>query len=482
MAATQASDASPAPRKKFQFPTAFTILFILIALVAIATHIVPAGQYATEFSEALGRDVPVPGTYERVEGAPQGFIDVLMAPIAGLYNPETYEANAIDVAVFVLIIGGFLGVVAKTGAIDAGIARTTAALRGREKWLIPILMALFAAGGTIYGMAEETMAFYLLVLPVVIAAGYDALTGVAIIMLGAAVGTLGSTVNPFATVIASDAAGIAFTEGIVWRVVLLVVGWLICVLYVMRYAERVRKDPSKSLVAELRESNRAHFLGGKEASGPVTFTLTHKIVLIVFGLSFAVMIWGVSSRGWWMAEMSALFLLAAIVVKFIARMREPDFIETFISGAKDLLGVALIIGVARGVVVVMNAGMITDTILYWSEQAVAGLSSVVFINVMYWIEVGLSFLVPSSSGLAVLSMPIMAPLADFSGVDRAAVVTAFQSANGLVNFVNPTFAVVMGGLALGRVPYQRWLKFTWPLLVIFTVLIMAVLSISTMTG
>jgi uncharacterized ion transporter superfamily protein YfcC len=482
MTTTQASGAASEPRRRFQFPTAFTILFVLIALVAIATHIVPAGQYATEFSEALDRDVPVPGTYQRVEAAPQGFVDVLMAPIAGLYNPVTYEANAIDVALFVLVIGGFLGVVAKTGAIDAGIARTTAALRGREKWLIPILMALFAAGGTIYGMAEETMAFYLLVLPVVIAAGYDALTGVAIIMLGAAMGTLGSTVNPFATVIASDAAGIPFTDGMLWRFAILGVGWLICVGYVMRYAERVRKDPSKSLVSDMRESNRAHFLGGKETSGAVPFTMTHKIVLIVFGLSFAVMIWGVSSRGWWMAEMSALFLLAAIVVKFIARIRESEFVDTFISGARDLLGVALIIGVARGVVVVMNAGMITDTILYWSEQAVAGLSSVVFINVMYWIEVGLSFLVPSSSGLAVLSMPIMAPLADFSGVDRAAVVTAFQSANGLVNFINPTFAVVMGGLALGRVPYQRWLKFTWPLLVILTILIMVVLSISTVTG
>jgi uncharacterized ion transporter superfamily protein YfcC len=482
MSTSDVTAATPEGRRRFQFPTAFTILFLLIVLVAIATHIVPAGQYETAFNEALGKDVPVPGTYQPVESVPQGFREVIMAPIAGLYNPDTYEANAIDVAVFVLVIGGFLGVVAKTGAIDAGIARTTAALKGREKWMIPILMSLFAAGGTIYGMAEETMAFYLLVLPVVIAAGYDAVVGVAIIMLGAAMGTLGSTINPFATVIASDAAGIPFTQGMIWRLILLGVGWLICVGYVMRYAERVRKDPSKSLVAELRESNRAHFLGGKDTLQAIAFTGTHKIVLLVFGLSFAVMIWGVSSQGWWMAEMSALFLLAAIVVKFIARIREAEFVDTFLAGAKDLLGVALIIGVARGVVVVMNNGMITDTILFWSEQAVAGLSSVAFINVMYWIEVGLSFLVPSSSGLAVLSMPIMAPLADFSGVDRAAVVTAYQSANGLVNFVNPTFAVVMGGLALGRVPYQRWLKFTWPLLVILTILIMVILSVSVATG
>ncbi|MEX0809894.1 MAG: YfcC family protein [Dongiaceae bacterium] len=482
MAASDASAVAPRERRRLQFPTAFTILFLLIGLVAIATHLVPAGTYDTEYNESLDRDVPVPGTYQPVENVPQGLVDVILAPIAGLYDPKTYQANAIDVAVFVLVIGGFLGVVAKTGAIDAGIARTTAALKGREKWMIPILMSLFAAGGTVYGMAEETMAFYLLVLPVVIAAGYDSITGVAVIMIGAAMGTLGSTINPFATVIASNAAGIPFTEGMMWRLVLLGVGWLICVAYVMRYAERVRKDPSKSLVAELHDRNRAHFLGGKTSLEAIKFTTTHKIVLVVFGLSFAVMIWGVSARGWWMAEMAGLFLAASILTGIIARIGEHEFVDTFLAGARDLLGVALIIGVARGVVVVMNEGMITDTILFWSEQVVEGLPPIVFINVMYWIEVGLSFLVPSSSGLAVLTMPIMAPLADFSGVDRATVVTAYQSANGLVNFINPTFAVVMGGLALGRVPYQRWLRFTWPLLVILTVLNMAVLSISIVTG
>jgi uncharacterized ion transporter superfamily protein YfcC len=339
-------------------------------------------------------------------------------------------------------------------------------------------MALFAAGGTIYGMAEESLAFYTLIIPVMIAAGYDAATGVAIIMIGAGIGTLGSTINPFATVIASNAAGVAFTEGILLRFAILITGWLACVAFVMRYAERVRQDPSRSIVADMKEANEEHFLKGRDTSGVIEFTLTRKLVLLIFGLSFAVMIWGVSVGGWWMAEMSALFIAASIIVGLVARMGEEEFTSTFVDGARDLLGVALVIGIARGIVVVMDAGKITDTILFWAEGAVSGLSTIAFINTMYWLEVALSFFVPSSSGLAVLTMPIMAPLADFAGVGRDLVVTAYQSASGIVNLVNPTFAVVMGGLALGRVPYERWLGFMWPLLLILTVIIMSALSLA----
>ena len=463
---------------KFKFPTAYTILFCLIIAVAVATWFISAGEYTREFSEALGRDVPVPGTYQEVDPNPQNVFDVFLAPIAGFYDPGSYEASAIDVALFVIVIGGFLGVVTKTGAIDAGIGRAMKRLEGREKWMIPILMALFAAGGTIYGMAEESLAFYTLIIPVMIAAGYDAATAVAIIMIGAGMGTLGSTINPFATVIASNAAGVAFTEGIMLRFGILVVGWLACVAFVMRYAERVRRDPSLSIVADMKDSNEEHFLKGRDVNGIVEFTFSRKIVLLVFALSFAVMIWGVSAGGWWMAEMSALFIAASIVVGLLARMGEEEFTSTFVDGARDLLGVALVIGIARGIVVVMDAGKITDTILFWAEGAVTGLSSVAFINTMFGLQMALSFFVPSSSGLAVLTMPIMSPLADFAGVSRDLVVTAYQSASGLVNLINPTFAVVMGGLALGRVPYERWLRFMWPLLLILAVIIMGALSLA----
>lgn len=466
---------------RLKFPTAYTILFGLIIVVAALTWIVPAGSYDRVMNDALGREVPVPGTYQQVDPNPQGFEDVVLAPVAGFYDPDSYEARAIDVALFVIIIGGFLGVVASTGAIDSGIARAMKKLSGREKWMIPILMALFAAGGTIYGMAEETLAFYTLIIPVMIAAGYDALTGVAIIMIGAGIGVLGSTINPFATVIASDAAGITFTKGMLSRFVLLGLGWVICVIFVMRYAEKVRKDPMTSIVADRKAENESHFLGENfHADALPDFTLTHKLILFVFAASFGVMIWGVSMGGWWMARMSALFIVASLIVAVIARMGEEEFTTKFVDGARDLLGVALVIGIARGIVVVMDAGKMTDTVLYWAESSVGGMNEVPFVLSMFGIEGLLSLLVPSTSGLAVLTMPIMAPLADFAGVSRDLVVTAYQSASGLVNLFVPTSAVVMGGLALGRVPYNRWIRFILPLLGILTILIVIVLAVFTL--
>ncbi|MFK0573353.1 YfcC family protein [Endozoicomonas sp.] len=463
--------------KAFRFPSAYTILFLIIVFMAILTWIIPAGKYQVETNETLGREVPIAGTYSEVDPNPQGLEKILLAPISGFYDPDTYKANGIDVALFILIIGGFLAVVTKTGAIDSGIARVTAALKGREQLLIPILMLLFSLGGTIYGMAEESLAFYPLILPVMIAAGYDSVTAVSVILVGAGLGTLASTVNPFATVIASDAAGVSFTSGMTLRFVIYFLGLGICIAYVMRYAAKVKADPTCSVVAEMHESNREHFLSQRDESISSELTGSQKIILLLFLAAFGVMIYGVSVAGWWMARMSALFLVVSILTAFIARMSEQEFTDTFVDGARDLLGVALVIGIARGIVTIMNDGMITDTILYWAEQAVSGLSSVMFINVMYWIEIVLSFFVPSSSGLAVLSMPVMAPLADFSGVGRDLVVTAYQSANGIVNFVTPTSGVVMGALAMGRVSYERWLKFIWPLLVIITVFLTIALSI-----
>jgi uncharacterized ion transporter superfamily protein YfcC len=464
---------TPAPGR-FHFPTAYTILFALIIIIAGLTWVIPAGLYQRVASEVVGRDIPVAGTYAPTQADPQGVFDVILAPIAGFYDPVGYTANAIDVALFVLMIGGFIGVVTATGAIDAGIKRAMARLKGQEKWMIPILMALFALGGTTEGMAEETLAFYVLLTPVMIAAGYDALTAVAVILLGAGIGVLGSTVNAFSTVIASNAAGVPFTDGLMLRIGLLVVSFAATTAYVMRYAARVKADPSRSLVFDRKAENAAHFRSALEVTD---FTGLHKIVLLLFGATFAVMIWGVSLGGWWMAEMSGLFLFAGVAIGLIGRLGEKGVVDAFVGGARDLLGVALIIGLARGIVVIMDAGHITDTILHWAEDTVTGLNRIVFINVMYWIEVALSFFVPSTSGLAVLSMPILAPVGDFAGVDRSLIVTAFQSAAGIVNLVTPTSAVVMGGLAIARVPYQRWLRFVWPVLLGLTIIIMAALSL-----
>ena len=484
------------PRKsRFTLPSAYTILFALIVLMAIATWIIPAGQYALDADGS-----PIPGTYEEVESSPSWIIvDSLEAPINGLYgiedpatgNVDVFNSGdlfgAIDVALFILVIGGFIGITMKTGAIQAGIAMLVSRLGGRERWMIPILMTVFAIGGTTFGMAEESLAFYVLVITVMIAAGYDALVGALVILLGAGIGVLGSTVNPFATGIASGFADVPISDGLVLRLVILVVGLAAGIWFVLRYADRVKRDPSKSLVYDMKEDNERHFAAAGTDTGEVVLTGQHKAVLGLFGGAFAVMVYGVipwedlniglPTLWWWFPEMTASFLLFAILIGLVARMKEGELTSTFVDGARDLLGVALIIGIARGITVVMNNGQITDTVLYWAESALGDVGEAAFAVVMYLLFLPLSFLIPSTSGLATVAMPIMAPLAEFTGVNPSLVVTAYQSASGLINLVTPTSAVVMGGLAIARVPYGRYLRFVWPLLLILGVLSVIVLSL-----
>lgn len=260
-------------------------------------------------------------------------------------------------------------------------------------WMIPILMGLFALGGTTYGMAEETLAFYGLLIPVMIVAGFDAVVGVSVILLGAGIGVLGSSINAFSTVIASDAAGISFTDGLPLRQIILALCWPLSVAFVMRYALRVKKDPTTSIVYDQKAQNDQHFGADQSDLG---FTGLHKIVLLFFAATFAVMIWGVSMGGWWMAQMSALFLVMAIVIGLIGKLAEARLVEAFLNGARDLLGVALIIGLARGIVVVMDAGQITDTILHSAEVSVSNLPKAAFICMIYLVELGMSFFVPST--------------------------------------------------------------------------------------
>jgi uncharacterized ion transporter superfamily protein YfcC len=448
----------------FKFPTAYTVLFGLLILVVIATWIIPAGQYdKNEDGE------PIPGSYREVEQNPQKILaDGLMAPVNGMYGLEGEDGSvsvynlgglygAIDVALFVLVIGGFLGMTMATGAIDAGIGKITIALKGREKWMIAIL------------------------------AGYDALTGVAIVMLGAGIGVLASTVNPFATGIASGFAGISIADGLVSRIIILVIGTAIGIIFVTRYAAKVKADPSKSLVYDLKEDNEKRFLRSAGDEAMPEFDRRRKIILILFALAFLIMIYSVipwedlglpfPTWWWWFGEFTALFLGFAILIGIVGGLGEANISETFINGARDMLGVALVIGLARGISVIMTNGLIIDTILYWAESLVGDLGGVAFINLTHLLYLPLGFLIPSSSGLATVSMPIMAPLADTASVDRSLVVTAYQSASGLLNLVNPTFAVVMGGLALGRVRFDKWLRFTWPLLVILLILYAVVMSI-----
>jgi uncharacterized ion transporter superfamily protein YfcC len=496
MTDTTAAPSEPqGKRRRFTLPSAYTILFALIVLAAIATWIVPAGTYDLDADGS-----PVPGTYHEVDAKPQRIlVDSVTAPINGLYGVENAKGNinyynsgtlfgAIDVALFIIVIGGFLGVTMKTGAIQAGIGKLVQRLRGRERWMIPILMTVFAAGGTTYGMAEESLAFYVLVITVLIAAGYDALTGAAVVLLGCGIGTMGSTINPFATGIASGFADVSISEGLLGRLVILVVGLLIGIWFVLRYADRVKRDPAASMVYGMKAENEAHFRAQEEGGEIADLTGTQKLILLVFGLAFVVMMYGVipwadlgvglPTLWWWFPEMTASFLVFAVVIGVIARMGEGELTTTFVDGAKDLLGVALIIGIARGITVIMNNGEITDTVLHWAEVALGDVGKAAFAIVMYALFLPLSLLIPSSSGLATVAMPIMAPLAGFVDVPAELVVTAYQSANGLMNLFIPTSAVVMGGLAIARVPYGTYLRWVWPLLAMLAGVTVVVLGVA----
>jgi uncharacterized ion transporter superfamily protein YfcC len=488
-------DPQEPTKRGFSLPSAYTILFVLIVIMAALTYVIPAGKYQLDENGE-----PIPGTYTQVEQNPQRIIvDSLMAPINGLYGIEAEDGSvsvwnsgelfgAIDVALFILVIGGFLGVTMTTGAIQAGIGRIVERLHGRERWLIPILMIVFAIGGTTFGMAEESLAFYALIITVMIAAGFDALVGAAILLLGCGIGVLGSTVNPFATGIASEFAGVSIDQGLIGRIVILVVGTAIGIFFVLRYADRVKADPTQSLVYAQKKENEARFPAAESATSSGGMTGPQKGALALFFLAFAVMIYGVipwedlgiglPTLWWWFPEMTASFLLFAILIGVVGRMSEGAFTTTFVDGARDLLGVALIIGVARGITVIMNNGLITDTVLNAAEQAVSNLGGAAFINLMYVLFLPLSFLIPSSSGLATVAMPIMAPLASFADVPAQLVVTAYQSANGLLNLVTPTSAVVMGGLAIAGVGYGTWIKFVFPILILLAILTVIVLTVS----
>ena len=492
--------------KKIKFPTAHSILLLIAVAVAALTWIVPAGKYdtlayekdtnkfqvsssesstniaATQFSlDSLNIQIPlenftngaiykpinIPGTYQEIASSPQGAKALVMAPLKGI------EAT-IDIILLVLIIGGLIGIVNATGAFEAGIASLAAALEGKEFILIILVTTLVAAGGTTFGLAEETIAFYPILIPIFLAAKYDALVATACIYIGSCFGTMASTINPFSVIIASNAAGINWTTGLIGRLIMLVVGLIICIWYITRYAQHVKKDPKHSIIYDQRDEIASMF--PKMNGSGQALTLKLSLVLLVFGSAFIVMVIGVSKLDWWFFEMTATFLVAAILIGIITRFKEADFVDTFMKGAADLLSVAFIIGIARGVTVLMEDGHISDTLLYYASNVTNGMNEGLFANTMLFVYSGLSFFIPSSSGMAVLTMPIMAPLADGVGVGREVVVNSYLFGMGLFHFVNPT-GLILASLAIVKVGFDKWLKFIWPLLLILTLFTMVFLTV-----
>jgi uncharacterized ion transporter superfamily protein YfcC len=494
-----ATRPSRTPRS-FRFPSAFTVLFAVTIAVWVLAFVVPTGKYATDPESGA----PVPGSYEGTDSAlsfGDRLMDLFLAPINGLYGVMNadgfigpYESGelygAAGVFMFVLAIGVFITMAMKTGAIDNGVARIATRMSGRGTVLIAVLMVLFSVGGTTEGMAEETLGFYALLIPLMLALGYDRLVAAATILIGAGVGVLASTVNPFATGVASDAAGVSIGDGIGFRFLMYLVLVPVGVWWVLRYARKVHADPSASRVGDVEGDDQLRAQGLREAAA---LTGREKTVLSIVAVTFAFMIFAIvpwaqvvngpdaASYGWqldwYFPELAALFVVMALVVGLVGGLGEKGMTDTLVRGAGDFIGVGLIIVLARGVTVIMNNSEITGTILHSMENVVSDTSNGMFGAAMFLVNIPLAFLVPSTSGHAALAMPILAPLADFAGVPRAMVITAYQSASGIVNLITPTSAVVMGGLALAKVRYDQYLKFVLPLIGILLVLCTAFVAI-----
>ena len=483
-------------KKKRGMPSSFTILLALLAIVAVITVIVSGTSGGAVTAARLS--------------------DFCTAPILGF-------ADALPVCLFVMILGGFLGMMTETGALDNGIAVLVQKLKGNEIMLIPVLMFIFSLGGTTYGMCEETVPFYALLAATMMAAGFDPMVGAATVLLGAGCGCLGSTVNPFAVGAAVDAltgVGIEVNQSIIIGLgaVLWIVTTAMSIVFVMNYAKKVKADKGSTILSmqELKDAEEAHGKAASEVHKEVKLTGRQKGVLIAFAFTFVVMIvgfipladlnegvanffdagavydadgnavvqgWSALITGlpigqWYFDEASTWFFLMAVLIGIIGGLSEKQIVNTFITGAADMMSVVLVIALARGISVLMANTGLDVYVLDAAANALAGLSGVIFAPMSFLVYFGLSFLIPSTSGMATVSMPIMGPLAVKLGFSPEVMVMIFSAAIGVVNLFTPTSGAIMGGLALAKIEWTTWLKFALKLIVALSVVCAIILTVA----
>lgn len=483
-------------KKKRGMPSSFTILLALLAIVAVITVIVSGTSGGAVTAARLS--------------------DFCTAPILGF-------ADALPVCLFVMILGGFLGMMTETGALDNGIAVLVQKLKGNEIMLIPVLMLIFSLGGTTYGMCEETVPFYALLAATMMAAGFDPMVGAATVLLGAGCGCLGSTVNPFAVGAAVDAltgVGIEVNQSIIIGLgaVLWIVTTAMSIFFVMNYAKKVKADKGSTILSmqELKDAEEAHGKAASEVHKEVKLTGRQKGVLIAFAFTFVVMIvgfipladlnegvanffdagavydadgnavvqgWSALITGlpigqWYFDEASTWFFLMAVLIGIIGGLSEKQIVNTFITGAADMMSVVLVIALARGISVLMANTGLDVYVLDAAANALAGLSGVIFAPMSFLVYFGLSFLIPSTSGMATVSMPIMGPLAVKLGFSPEVMVMIFSAAIGVVNLFTPTSGAIMGGLALAKIEWTTWLKFALKLIVALSVVCAVILTVA----
>jgi len=428
------------------------------------TWILPAGEYTRE--QKNNREMVVDGSYREVPSNPQGISDFLIAPIKGFIS-------ASQIVGFVFLVGGAFGIINRSGAINEGLKsliRSTGNSRMSKKIIIPVVMTLFSLAGATFGMSEEVMVFILITIPMALVLGYDSLVGVAIPFIGAGVGFAGAFSNPFTIGVAQEIAGIQLFSGWTYRLVVWALLTTIAIIYVMVYAGKISTQKKISPVLSI-DQTRESIQGNQEGH----FTIRHKIILALLFSGIVFLVVGVSIWDWYINQISGLFIALGILTAFIARIRSKSAVDAFLSGARDMMIAAMVIALTRGILIIATEGKIIDTVLHVFSGLAEGLPSGLSVQIMFFFQGFINFFVPSGSGQAALTMPIMSPLGDLLGISRQTAVLAFQLGDGLFNLIIPTSGVTMGILGIAKIPFSTWLRWMIPLMLFLVLSAMVLL-------
>lgn len=466
--------------KQFKVPHVYAIIFALMVIFAVLTWIVPSGSYQRQ--EVNGREVTVAGTYEQSEKTyvdeetgdevdlRQGVFDVLQAPTRGIQE-------AIEVVAFILIVGGSFQVITKTGAITSGMGRVVRRFKNKDILIIPIAMVLFALGGTSFGMAEETLPFFAIFMPIMMAMGFDSMTAFMVVFVGARTGYIASTINPFNVLIAQGILGIQGNPQLWLRMIAWVVLTAVAITWVVLYARRVKKNPESSITFEDDIAKKVEF-AADESALDAEFTGRQKGVLAVFIAGMCLIIWGLVTQGWYMNEISAVFLAMGLLAGVIADFSQDVIAQEFVAGIADFAFSAIVVGLARGILVIASDGMIIDTILNALATGLGGIPAVLFTTLLYAVENLLAILVPSSSGLAALTAPIFGPLTELMGLNPEAAVWALSMGSATMSLICPTSAILVAGLGVCKIKLGQWWKTVWKFFLVVSLINIVFVAIS----
>ena len=443
-------------------PNVFVIVFILILVAAAATWVVPGGSFDRQSEDVGGvmREVLVDGSFAYGDAVPQSF-QVFTAPMHGFLRLA-------EIVAFIFLVGGAFSVLNETGAIAAGTGQLVRKLKGREILIIPIVMTFFSLFGAVFGMCEEAMPFVLIFVPLALSLGYDSFVGVSLSFLAAGVGFAGAFLNPFTLQIAQGLAGVPLVSGWEYRLIVWVIVTTAAIAWVMIYAARIRKDPTRSLMYDLDTARRKELEKKQVEQGE--FTLRHIFALLVLLAGVIGMILGVTLFGWYIVELSALFLAMGVLSGVVSGQSPNTLAQNFIVGVKDMASAAMIVAFTGGIIVILENGNIMDTILYGMSRVTSSMPRMLSADAMYVMQMALNFFIPSGSTKAALTMPIMGPLADLSGLTRQTAVLAYQLGDGFTNMIIPTSGVTIGTLTMAKIPFERWFKWHLPMQVFFFIL------------